>query len=78
MTQHNVFVLGLDAFNRRKLENTSAASECRFIGLLDPAEIMEADHFPIADMLERAVAQIEVHDGPPHAVIGYVDFRSVR
>ena len=53
---------------------TSAASECRFIGLLDPAEIMEADHFPIADMLERAVAQIEAHDGPPHAVIGYVDF----
>ncbi|ROO30169.1 ATP-grasp domain-containing protein [Salinisphaera orenii] len=74
MTQHNVFVLGLDMFNRRKLENTSAASECRFIGLLDPAEIMEADHFPIADMLERAVAQIEAHDGPPHAVIGYVDF----
>lgn len=74
MKRHNVFVLGLDAFNRRKLENTHAASECRFIGLLDPGEILEATHFPIVDMLTRAEAQIAACDGQPDAVIGYVDF----
>jgi hypothetical protein len=74
MASHDVFVLGLNAFNRRKLENTSAAPDCRFIGLLDPGEILDADHFPIADMLERACAQIEAHERAPAAVIGYVDF----
>ena len=74
MSQRNVFVLGLDDFNRRKLERTSAARDCRFIGLLDPSEILEADYFPIADMLARAQAQIEAFDGEPDAVIGYVDF----
>jgi len=74
MARKNVFVLGLDDFNRRKLERTSAAAQCEFIGLLDPEEILEADYFPIADMLERACAQIEAHDGTPDAVIGYVDF----
>ncbi|MDN5870568.1 MAG: ATP-grasp domain-containing protein [Nitrococcus sp.] len=69
-----MFVLGLDDFNRRKLEHTRAASECRFIGLLDPEEILEATHFPIADMLARAEAQIAAYDGRPDAVIGYVDF----
>lgn len=74
MAMHNVFVLGLNDFNRGKLENTSAASQCHFIGLLDPAEVLDADYYPIADMLERACAQIEAHDGAPDAVIGYVDF----
>jgi biotin carboxylase len=67
-------VFGLDDFNRRKLERTSAASDCRFIGLLDPGEILEADHFPIADMLQRAESRLADFDEPVDAVIGYVDF----
>lgn len=74
MKRYNVIVLGLDDFNRRKLEHTHAASECRFIGLLDPDEILEATYFPIIDMLARAEAQIKACDGRPDAVIGYVDF----
>jgi len=72
--QRNIFVLGLDDFNRRKLEGTRAAADCRFIGLLDPEEILEADHFPIADMLQRAESRIAAFEGTVDAVIGYVDF----
>lgn len=74
MAHRNIFVLGLDAFNRRKLEATRAAADCRFIGLLDADEVLEADHFPIADMLARAESQITAFDGSVDAVIGYVDF----
>lgn len=74
MARYNVFVLGLDDFNRRKLERTHAAWDCRFIGLLDPGEVLEAIYFPIGDMLARAKAQIRTYGGAPDAVIGYVDF----
>lgn len=74
MEGRNVFVLGLDDFNRRKLERTRAAAECRFIGLIDPGEILEADYFPIDDMLARAIAQVEALEVEPDAIIGYVDF----
>ncbi|MDA3920795.1 MAG: ATP-grasp domain-containing protein [Salinisphaera sp.] len=74
MQRRNVFVLGLDHFNRRKLERTRAGAECHFIGLIDPSEILEADYFPIEDMLARAEAQVEAFEAPPDAIIGYVDF----
>lgn len=74
MTRKQVFVLGLDGFNRRKLERLPAAADCNFIGLIDPAEIMEAEYFPIDDMLARAIAQVEAHAAGVDAIIGYVDF----
>ncbi|WP_423823522.1 ATP-grasp domain-containing protein [Salinisphaera sp. SPP-AMP-43] len=74
MTRRNVFVLGLDDFNRRKLERLPIAEECRFIGLIDPSEIMETEYFPIDDLLERANARLEAFEGPVDALIGYVDF----
>lgn len=74
MARCNVFVLGMDEFNQRKLERLPVAEQCRFIGLIDPAEIMEAEYFPIDDMLARAEAQIAAFGGEPDALIGYVDF----
>lgn len=70
----NVFVLGMDEFNRQKLERLPVAAECTFHGLLDPAEIMEAEYFPIDDMLARAGNQIESFNGSIDAIVGYVDF----
>src|SRR5699024_3771923 len=74
MARHNVFVLGMDEFNQRKLERLPIAAQCRFIGLIDPAEVLEAEYFPIDDMLARAEAEINAFDGIPAAIIGYVDF----
>ncbi len=74
MGNKTVFVLGMDGFNQAKLERLSSARDCRFVGLIDPAEIMEAEYFPIDDMLARATAQVEAHETPPDALIGYVDF----
>jgi biotin carboxylase len=74
MMRYNVFVLGLDEFNQRKLERLPVADECRFIGLIDPVEIMEAEYFPIDDMLARASAQMAALGEPADAIIGYVDF----
>ncbi|WP_435105113.1 ATP-grasp domain-containing protein [Arhodomonas sp. AD133] len=74
MRQYNVYILGLDDFNLRKLRGIPGAAECRFIGVLDSQEILEADHFPVADMLRRAEQRMAGSGEPVDAVIGYVDF----
>ena len=74
MRKHNIFVLGLNAFNRHKLERLPRASEYRFHGVLDPEEVLEAEHFPIAELLRRAGERIAACPEAAEAVIGYVDF----
>lgn len=74
LRKRNIFVLGLDEFNRRKLERLPRAREHRFHGVLDPGEILEAGHFPVADLLRRSEQRIAAFPEPVDAVIGYVDF----
>ncbi len=70
----NVFVLGLDDFNRRKLEQIDDAGEHRFHGVLDPHAILEGTDFPIDEMIEEAEEQIRAAATTVDAIIGYVDF----
>ena len=70
----DVFVVGLDEFNREILETIEG---CRFHKLFDPSEVVfpEGGRFPpLADLRTRAhEAFRRVEDGPD-AVIGYMDF----
>ena len=74
MATKNICVLGLNGFNRRKLEGLRRAGEYRFHGILDSDAIMEGVHFPIEQMLQQAEAQMEALGEPVDAIIGYVDF----
>lgn len=74
MAQRNIFVLGLNAFNREKLERIRHAGRYRFRGILDPDAILEGEHFPIDEMLAQAEREIAATGVSPDAIIGYVDF----
>jgi hypothetical protein len=70
----DVFVVGMDAFNREILETIEG---CRFHKLFEPDEIVEpkGGRFPaLEDLRIRARAAFEEVDGGPDAVIGYMDF----
>ncbi|HEX6142348.1 MAG TPA: ATP-grasp domain-containing protein [Geminicoccaceae bacterium] len=74
MTTKNIFIVGLNEFNHAKLRRLRGADELAFHGLLDPAEVYDTEVFPIADMLERAEAQLRAFDGRIDAIAGYMDF----
>ncbi|WP_295718896.1 ATP-grasp domain-containing protein [uncultured Halovibrio sp.] len=69
-----VYVLGMNEFNRAKLESLPGAEHYRFHGVLTPEEILYADDFPIESMLSRAEKQLQEADPAPDAIVGYMDF----
>jgi biotin carboxylase len=72
----NIFVLGLEPFNRRLLERLPKASRYRFIGLLgfDEAVRPASGHIDLPALLKEAEDQLATFDGPVDAVIGFWDF----
>ncbi|MCF8108117.1 MAG: ATP-grasp domain-containing protein [Desulfohalobiaceae bacterium] len=78
MKKKNVFVVGLNDFNRSFLEQIPHASEYVFHGLLDPAEVLETYEFDIPDMVRRSCEQLKLFQKTTgesvDAVCGYMDF----
>ncbi|MEX2524503.1 MAG: ATP-grasp domain-containing protein [Gammaproteobacteria bacterium] len=70
----NIFVLGLNDFNLGKLKTVHGAEDYAYHGLLSPEEILEADAYPIRDMIDRARQQLHEFQGSVDAIIGYMDF----
>jgi hypothetical protein len=70
----NVFVLGLNEFNRAKLEAINGAEQCRFHCLLDPAKVVETYDFPMRELLGEARARLDRFGGIVDAIVGYWDF----
>jgi biotin carboxylase len=68
----NVFVLGLNAFHRAKLETVNHADEYRFHGLLEEAHA-DTD-YDIPAYLAAAEKELNAFDGPIDAVAAYMDF----
>lgn len=74
MSDKNVFVVGLDELNRKRLEHLRGAENYRFHGVIEPSEVYDTEIFPIEDMLSRAETQLnEFHDSID-AIVGYMDF----
>ncbi|MBZ9558912.1 MULTISPECIES: ATP-grasp domain-containing protein [unclassified Modicisalibacter] len=74
MGQRNIFVVGLNDFNRLRLEKLRGAQDYRFHGVIEPAEVYDTEVFPIEDMLARAEAALRDFDGSVDAIVGYMDF----
>ncbi|MDI5983726.1 ATP-grasp domain-containing protein [Halomonas sp. M4R5S39] len=74
MNQKNLFVVGLDEFNRQRLGTLRGAEHYRFHGVIEPEEVYETEIFPIGEMLERATRELEAFDGSIDAIVGYMDF----
>ena len=70
----NIFVVGLNELNRQRLQNIRDAESYRFLGLLDPAAVLETEHFPMQQLIETARAQLRTFDGSIDAIVAYMDF----
>lgn len=71
---YNVFVLGLDEHNRETLEALPDAAGYRFHPLLTIDELQYGEEIPVAELLEKAKAQLDEFEGRVDAVIGFWDF----
>lgn len=70
----NVFVLGLDDFNRRLLATIRNAEGYRFHGLFSREEVDIPEQYFIPEMIDRALAELRAFPGSVDAIIGYFDF----
>ncbi|AXK31610.1 ATP-grasp domain-containing protein [Streptomyces armeniacus] len=73
MEPAHVFVLGLDEKNTRTLNEMPHADQYRFLRLLEPAELQRGE-IRVAELIEKARAQLAAYDGPVDAIVGYWDF----
>lgn len=73
----NVFVLGLDAHNKRLLHDLPDADRYRFLPLLADGELAGGESVDLPGLLDAAQQQVEAwvaSEGPVHALIGFWDF----
>lgn len=69
----NVFVVGLDEFQRGELETVTNASSMEFHQLLPPEVVTRPEH-RLSDLLDRARAQLEDFEGSVDAIVAHWDF----
>jgi hypothetical protein len=74
VTTREIFVLGLDDFQRPLLEALPQARECRFHGLLTMDRLRQGDRIPIAELIDEALAALDRFEGKVDAVVGFWDF----
>ncbi|MFC0267637.1 ATP-grasp domain-containing protein [Kushneria aurantia] len=74
MDKQNIFVVGLNDFNRARLSGLRGAEDYHFHGVIEPAEVYDTEVFPIEDMVKRAGKTLEEFDGSIDAIVGYMDF----
>lgn len=74
MRRKNIFVVGLDDFNRKRLEAIRNADAYAFHPLLDLKQVQGAQSFPIREWLAEAEDKLRAFDGPIDAILGFWDF----
>ncbi len=74
MRDRNIFVVGLDEDNQKRLEKLRGAERYRFHGVIEPEEVYDTEIFPIEAMLARADARLNAFHEPIDAIVGYMDF----
>jgi hypothetical protein len=72
--QKNIFVIGLDPYNLRKLEGIRNRERYRFHALLEYEEVVKPLDYPYESMLKKAEAQLLRFSGTVDAIISYWDF----
>ncbi|MFW6178204.1 MAG: ATP-grasp domain-containing protein [Desulfohalobiaceae bacterium] len=70
----DIFVLGLDDFNRSKLEAVDMGRKVNFYPLLDMDAVTSSRDYDVHAVLDVAEGQLRAHPGPIAGIIGYWDF----
>ncbi len=74
MTKKNIFLVGLDDFNRETLELLPQAGDCAFHPALDIDEIRNVESYDIAALVGTAARRMEAVPGGPDGVGSFFDF----
>lgn len=74
MPRKNVFVLGLDPFNRRVLEQLPAADSCEFHELLSFDDAKGRSTYRFDQVLAQAERRLAGFEAPIGAIMGFWDF----
>ena len=69
----NVFVMGLNDFNRALLERVRGAEDYAFHTLVANEKVEEPERYRIRELLSEAEAQLAAFPGRVDAVVGYID-----
>ncbi|MGD8567410.1 MAG: ATP-grasp domain-containing protein [Gammaproteobacteria bacterium] len=73
MSTKNIFVMGLNDFNRALLQTIDDAAQYRFHTLLDNADVEEPKVYRVKELLDEARTQLRDFSGSIDAIIGYID-----
>ncbi len=74
MTKKNVFIVGLDDFNRKKLERLPQAEYCEFHAALDFTDIRGVEEFDMQGLIDKATERVRAVTDRPDAIAAYYDF----
>lgn len=74
MSSKNVFIIGFDQFNKKKLEKLPQARECTFHSALDVSDIRGVASFDIKALIEKAIKTIESAGTSVDGVATFYDF----
>ena len=74
MSKKQIFIVGLDEFNRKKLERLPHAEWCEFHAALDFSDIRDVDRYDMAALIEKGTQRIEASRVKPDAIVAYYDF----
>ncbi len=72
----NIFLLGLDEFQRRELETIKDSEKCNFFNLLDVETLIFPEDYDLDALLDRAREELRRFEGQVDAIISHWDFPS--
>lgn len=70
----NIFVFGLDAFNRNKLEALKGADQYRFWNLISLNKLKDMSSYDFQALLSEAKGRLDNFEGPIDGIINFWDF----
>ncbi len=73
-TSYDIFVTGLDDFNRRQFDALALANQCRFHALLSIDELKDYGNLTFQNLLGRARERLDAFEGTPDAIVTHWDF----
>lgn len=74
MQKKNIFIVGLDDFNLKKLERLPEARECNFYPALDIEDIRNVEQYDLGHLIDKSIQTIESRNCSVDGVATYYDF----
>jgi biotin carboxylase len=73
-SEKNIFVFGADEFNLSQMRALDTANQYRFHELFGYNEVKAGPEFPVKQLYEGALEQLDQFSGSVDAIVGYWDF----